>query len=204
MHKETRLAVFHGKNIMKVIHNNEWWFSVIDVIEVLTDSSVPKRYWSDLKIRLKNEGYSEAYDKIVRLKMLSDDGKMRKTDCANVETMLRLIQSIPSPKAEPLKRWLASTGYERIQEIENPELAMHRMRELYEKKGYPKEWVEKRVRGIAVRQSLTKEWDSRGAEKDLDYAILTNDIMEGAFGLKVEDYKKIKGLQRQCCVINIS
>jgi hypothetical protein len=197
MHKETRLAVFQGKNIRKVIHNNEWWFSVIDVIEVLTGTDRARKYWSDLKKKLLNEGFLQLSEKIGQLKLLASDGKMYATDCANTKTMLRLVQSIPSPKVEPLKQWLAEVGFERVQEIENPELAMHRMRELYEKKGYPKEWVEKRVRGIAVRQSLTKEWDNRGAEKDLDYAILTNDIMEGAFGLKVEDYKKVKGLQRQ-------
>jgi len=197
MLKETRLAVFQGKNIRKVIHNNEWWFSVIDVIEVLTGTDRPRKYWSDLKKKLINEGYFQLSEKIGQLKMVAPDGKMRDTDCANTKTMLRLVQSIPSPKVEPLKQWLAEVGYERIQEIENPELAMQRMRGFYEKKGYPKEWIEKRVRGIAVRQSLTKEWDNRGAENDLDYAILTNDIMEGAFGLKVEDYKKVKGLQRQ-------
>ena len=197
MRKETSLAIFQGRNVRKTVHQGEWWFSVIDVIEVLTDASVPRRYWSDLKIKLKNEGYVQLYEKIVQLKLRSADGKMYSTDCANTKTLLRLIQSVPSPKAEPFKLWLSEVGFERIQEIENPELAIQRMRELYEKKGYPKEWIEKRVRGIAVRQSLTKEWDNRGAASDIDYAILTNDIMEGAFGLKVEDYKNVKGLKRQ-------
>jgi len=131
------------------------------------------------------------------LKLSAADGKLRETDCANTEGMFRIIQSIPSPKAEPLKRWLAKIGYERVKEVENPELAMKRMRLIYEQKGYSKEWIDKRVRGIAVRQDLTKEWDGRGAQSDIDYAILTNDIMEGTFGLKVEDYKKLKRLKRE-------
>lgn len=192
-----KLAIFQGKKIRKIIFNDEWWFSVIDVIEILTESTIPKRYWSDLKKKLRAEGYVEAYENIVRLKMLAPDGKMRDTDCANTETMLRIIQSIPSPKAEPLKRWLARVGKERIDEIENPELAMARMKQLYEQKGYPKDWIDKRLRGIAVRHDLTDEWDNRGARSNLEYAILTNEIMQGAFGLKVADYKSIKGLARE-------
>lgn len=196
-HVNSKLAVFQGKHIRRILHNEEWWFSVIDIIEVLTDSSIPKRYWSDLKRKLVSEGFAEPYEKIVRLKMTSPDGKMRLTDCANTETMFRIIQSIPSPKVEPLKRWLARIGKERIEEIENPELAMERMKELYSKKGYPKEWIDKRTRGIAVRQDLTDEWKARGAKTNLEYAILTNEIMEGAFELQVEEYKKVKGLERE-------
>lgn len=194
---ETKIAVFKGRHVRGTMHNKEWWFSVIDVIEILTDTMRPRKYWSDLKQKLIKEGYAEVSEKIGQLKMPAPDGKMRDTDCANTATMLRIVQSIPSPKAEPLKRWLAKVGYERVQEIENPELAMERMRAIYEKKGYPKEWIEKRVRGIAVRQSLTKEWDARGAETDIEYAILTNDIMEGTFGLQVDDYKKLKKLERE-------
>ena len=179
------------------MRNNEWWFSVIDIIEILTESTIPKRYWSDLKKKLKAEGYVEAYENIVRLKMPAPDGKMRDTDCANTETMLRIIQSIPSPKAEPLKRWLARVGKERIDEIEDPELAMARMKQLYEQKGYPKDWIDKRLRGIAVRHDLTDEWDDRGARSKLEYAILTNEIMQGAFGLKAADYKNLKGLAKE-------
>ena len=193
----SKLAVFQGKHIRRILHNEEWWFSVIDIIEVLTDSSIPKRYWSDLKRKLSKEGYSELYEKIVQLKFASTDGKYYATDCANTETMFRIIQSIPSPKVEPLKRWLARVGNERIEEIENPELAMERMKELYARKGYPKEWIDKRTRGIAVRQDLTDEWKGRGAKTNLEYAILTNEIMEGAFELKVEDYKKVKRLERE-------
>lgn len=140
--EDNKLAVFQGKHIRKLFHEGEWWFSIIDVIEVLTDSSIPKRYWSDLKRKLAKEGFSEAYEKIVQLKMLTSDSKMRLTDCANTETMFRIIQSIPSVKVEPLKRWLARVGKERIDEIKNPELSMERMKELYEKKGYPKEWID--------------------------------------------------------------
>src|SRR3990170_1328808 len=195
--EESRLAIFEGKRIRKTIHNNEWWFSIIDVVEVLTESSIPKRYWSDLKRKLVKEGYSELYEKIVQLKFAATDGKFYATDCANTETMLRIIQSIPSPKVEPLKRWLAKVGKERIDEIEDPQLAMERTKELYEKKGYPKEWIDKRTRGIAVRQDLTDEWKNRGANSNKEYAILTNEIMQGTFELKVDDYKKLKGLERE-------
>ena len=192
-----KVAVFGGKHIRKVLHEGEWWFSVVDIVQVLTGSSIPKRYWSDLKKKLVSEGFTETYEKIVRLKLLAPDGKMRLTDCADTETMFRVIQSIPSPKVEPLKRWLAKVGRERIDEIENPELSMERMKELYEKKGYPKEWIDKRMRGIAVRQDLTDEWQNRGARTSLEYAILTNEIMQGAFELKVDEYKEVKGLERE-------
>jgi DNA-damage-inducible protein D len=192
-----RVAVFEGKNIRKILHEGEWWFSVIDVIEVLTGSDRPRKYWNDLKKKLDSEGYIEVSEKIGQLKMLAPDGKMRSTDCANTETMFRIIQSIPSPKVEPLKRWLAKVGKERIDEIENPELSMERMQALYEKKGYPKEWIDKRMRGIAVRQDLTDEWKNRGAKTSLEHAILTNEIMQGAFGLKVDEYKQVKGLAQE-------
>jgi prophage antirepressor-like protein len=192
-----RVAVFEGKHIRKIMHLDEWWFSVIDIVEVLTDSNIPKRYWSDLKRKLAKEGYSELYDKIVQLKFAAADGKYYATDCANTETMFRIIQSIPSPKVEPFKQWLARVGYERLEEIENPELSMERMQALYEKKGYPKEWIDKRMRGIAVRQDLTDEWKNRGARTSLEYATLTNEIMQGAFDLKVDEYKQVKGLARE-------
>jgi len=192
-----RVAVFEGKHIRKIMHEGEWWFSVVDIVEVLTGSSIPKRYWSDLKKKLVSEGFVETYEKIVRLKMTAPDGKQRLTDCAGTETMFRIIQSIPSPKVEPLKQWLAKVGRERIEEIENPELSMMRMQELYEKNGYPKDWIDKRMRGIAVRQDLTDEWKNRGAATSLEYAILTNEIMQGAFDLKVDDYKQVKGLAHE-------
>ncbi|MBI5675091.1 MAG: Bro-N domain-containing protein [Nitrospirae bacterium] len=194
---ETHLAVFKGKQIRRTLHKNEWWFSIIDVIEVLVGGDRPRKYWSDLKNKLISEGYIEVSEKIGQLKMPTPDGKMRLTDCANTETLFRIIQSIPSPKVEPLKRWLARVGRERIEEIENPELSMERMKELYEKKGYPKEWIDKRTRGIAVRQDLTDEWKNRGVRSNQEFAILTNEIMQGAFELKVDEYKQVKGLERE-------
>ena len=192
-----KLAVFEGKRIRKILHQGEWWFSIIDVIEVLVGGDRPRKYWSDLKKKLSTEGYAEVSERIGQLKMAAPDGKQRLTDCANTETLFRVIQSIPSPKLEPLKRWLARVGKERIDEIENPELAMGRMQELYEHKGYPKDWIDKRLRGIAVRQDLTDEWKDRGAASRLDFAILTNELMHGAFGLKVNEYKKVKALARE-------
>lgn len=191
-----KVTLFEGQKIRRILVEDEWWFSVVDVIAVLSQSSIAKRYWSDLKIKLHDEG-SKVYEKIVQLKLESSDGKKYATDCANTEGILRIIQSIPSPKAEPFKRWLAKVGYERLQEIENPELAMDRMKAIYEKKGYPKDWIDKRARGIAVRHSLTDEWRDRGIKRGSDYAILTNEIMESTFGLKVSDYKNLKGLERE-------
>ncbi len=195
--KSTKLADFNGKRIRKILHEGEWWFSIIDVIEVLVGGDRPRKYWNDLKKKMLQEGYDQLSEKIGQLKLQSVDGKFYATDCANTETMFRIIQSIPSPRVEPLKRWLARVGKERIDEIENPELAMARMQELYEKKGYPKGWIDKRLRGIAVRQDLTDEWKNRGARTTLEYAILTNEIMHGAFDLKVKEYKQIKGLERE-------
>jgi hypothetical protein len=194
---EKKIAIFQGKQIRKTLHNGQWWFSIIDVIEVLIGGERPRKYWSDLKKKLFSEGYDELSEKIGQLKLESSDGKYYSTDCADTETLFRIIQSIPSPKVEPLKRWLARVGKERIDEIENPELAMQRMKEIYEKKGYPKDWIDKRMRGIAVRKSLTDEWNVRGAETDLQYAILTNEIMKGTFEKTVVEYKHYKGLERE-------
>ncbi|MBN1595136.1 Bro-N domain-containing protein [candidate division FCPU426 bacterium] len=143
----SKLVVFKNKKIRRIIHNNEWWFSVVDIIEALTGSDRPRKYWGDLKKKLVDEGYSELSEKIGQLKLPSIDGKLYKTDCANTETMFRLIQSIPSPDAEPFKRWLAKVGYERIQEIEDPEIASKRTRAIYKAKGYSDAWIEKRMRG---------------------------------------------------------
>jgi prophage antirepressor-like protein len=192
-----RLAVFEGKQIRKAFHEGEWWFSIIDVVETLVGGERPRKYWNDLKKKLIVEGYIEVSEKIGQLKMAAADGKQRMTDCANTETLFRIIQSIPSPKVEPLKRWLAKVGKEHIDEIENPELAMGRMQDLYEKKGYPKEWIDKRLRGIAVRQDLTDEWKERGAASSKEFAILTNEIMQGTFDLKVDEYKQVKSLTRE-------
>jgi hypothetical protein len=197
MKEVTKISIFHGKRIRKTIHNNEWWFSVVDVIEALTNSVNPNDYWYKMKIRVKSEDGIELSTICRWLKLEAPDGKMRETDCANTETMFRIIQSIPSPKAEPFKLWLARVGYERVQEIEDPELASKRTVAIYKAKGYPEDWIDKRMRGIAVRQTLTEEWKKRGAREKIDYAILTNDIMLGAFEMKVDDYKKFKGLKRE-------
>ncbi len=192
MDENKALIVFQGKQIRRTWHNDEWYFSVVDVVEVLTDSPTPRQYWGKVKDReFKKLELSPIW---VRLKLLAHDGKMRLTDCANTENMFRIIQSIPSKKAEPFKRWLAKVGYDRIQEIENPELAQERAKEYYELKGYPKDWIDKRLRGIAIRQDLTDEWDQRGIEDRMEYAILTNEISKATFGVSIRDHKKIKGL----------
>ncbi len=192
----SKIALFKGKQIRKAIHQNEWFFSVVDIIEVLTESSNSRRYWSDLKIKLsEEEGYYQLYEKIVQLKLMAPDGKMRETDTANTETVFRIIQSIPSPKAEPFKKWLAKVGYERVQEIEDPELATKRTRAIYKAKGYPDSWIEKRMRGIAVREKLTSEWEKRGIKEDKEYAILTAEISKATFGLNPSEHKKLKSLK---------
>ncbi len=195
--RSTQIALFKGKEIRKTIHDEQWWFSIIDIIEVLTDSGRPRKYWSDLKKKLVKEGYDEVSEKIGQLKLVSTDGKSRATDCADTETLFRIIQSVPSPKAEPFKRWLAKVGYERIQEIEDPELATKRTRALYKAKGYPDDWIEKRMRSIAIREELTDEWKGRGVKEQKDYTILTAEISKAAFGITPSEYKKIKGLKRQ-------
>jgi len=196
MEPDNALVVFQGKQIRRIWYDEQWYFSVVDVVEVLADSSRPRKYWSDLKKKLTEEGF-EMSDKIGQLKLPSPDGKMRFTDCANTESMFRIIQSIPSKKAEPFKRWLARVGYERIREIENPELAQERMKQIYEQKGYSKEWIDKRLRGIAVRQELTDEWQDRGIERNIEYAILTNEISRATFGKTIEEYKQHKNLDRE-------
>jgi len=179
----TKIAIFKGKEVRKVIFQNEWWFSVIDVVEALTETDRPRKYWNDLKTRIIKEGYVELSAKIGQLKLPSADGKLYETDCANTETIFRLIQTIPSPKAEPFKRWLAKVGYERVQEIEDPELATKRTRALYKAKGYPDSWIEKRMRGIEIRETLTDEWKKRNVGEDREYAILTAEISQATFGM---------------------
>ncbi|MDP2992644.1 MAG: Bro-N domain-containing protein, partial [Deltaproteobacteria bacterium] len=193
---ETHLAVFKGKKIRRTLHNNEWWFSIIDVCWALTESADAGAYWRKLKQRLKEEG-SEVVTFCHGLKLPASDGKNYETDCANTEGIFRIIQSIPSPKAEPFKRWLAKVGYERVQEIENPELATKRTRMLYKLKGYSDDWIEKRMRGIAIREELTDEWQKRGAEEEKNYEILTAEISKATFGITPGEYKKLKGLKRQ-------
>jgi len=192
------LVVFQHRKIRRILHKGEWWFSVVDVVGALSGSDRPRKYWSDLKQKIeRDEGVNELSEKIGQLKLPSADGKLYETDCANTETLFRIIQSIPSPKAEPFKRWLAKVGYERIKEIENPELATQRTRALYKAKGYPDAWIEKRMRGIAVREELTGEWDKRGVKGQQEYAILSAEIAEATFGLKPHQHKKLKGLKRE-------
>ena len=193
----TKIALFKGKKIRKTLYQNEWWFSVIDVIEVLTDSFQPSKYWTAMKARFQDEEGFQPSTICRQLKLLAEDKKMRETDCANTEGIFRIIQSIPSPKAEPFKRWLARVGYERVQEIEDPELASKRTRMIYKMKGYPEDWIEKRMRGIVIREELTDEWKKRGADKQRDYEILTAEISQATFGLKPSEYKKLKGLKRE-------
>lgn len=198
--KTDKIALFEGKRIRKTLHEGHWWFVIVDVIAALTDSANPSGYLKDM--RRRDPYLSEAFQgggqiaTPLALKFATAGGP-QKMLCWHTEGIFRLIQSIPSPKAEPFKRWLARVGKERIDEIENPELAMGRMQELYEKKGYPKQWIDKRLRGIAVRQDLTDEWKDRGARTATQYAILTNEIMHSAFGLDVEQYKNLKDLERE-------
>lgn len=193
--QNSHIAIFKGKKIRKTIYHKEWWFSVVDVIEALTDSPTPRQYWGKMKQReFINNQLSPIW---VQLKLMSNDGKYYETDCADTESMFRIIQSIPSPKAEPFKRWLAKVGYERIREIENPELGIKRTKMLYKLKGYSDDWIEKRMRGIAVREELTDEWQKRGAELEKDYEILTAEISKATFGVTPAEYKKVKGLKRQ-------
>jgi len=198
MKEITQIVLFEGKEIRKVWESKQekWYFSVVDIIRTLTGSSIPRRYWSDLKNNLIKEG-SEVYEKIVQFKMTAEDGKERDTDTADVETILRLIQSVPSPKAEPFKLWLAQMGRERLEEIQDPELAMDRAKAYYEKKGYPKEWIDKRMRGINVRHSLTDEWKNRGVKKGQEFAILTDEIYKGTFDMTAQEYKRHKALDKE-------
>jgi len=196
MDQNKALVVFQGKKIRRIWNNDEWWFSVVDIVGVLTDSEDSRNYWKVLKHRLKEEG-SEVVTKCNQLKLAASDGKYYETDCANTESIFRIIQSIPSKKAEPFKQWLAKVGYERVQEIENPELAQKRMKEIYKAKGYSEDWIEKRVRGIAIRDELTDEWKKRGVETDKEYAILTAEISKATFGLTPSEYQKLKGLKKE-------
>ena len=198
MTKETSIKLFESKQI-RVHWDNEvekWYFSIIDILETLTGSSNPRRYWSDLKRKLTKEGFSQLYEIIVQLKLESSDGKKYSTDCADTEGLLRIIQSIPSPKAEPFKLWLAKVGYERIEETENPEKAFDRAMETYLKKGYSKNWINQRLKSIEVRKELTDEWELRGVKKGLEYAILTNEITKAWAGLSTKDYKELKSLKK--------
>ena len=194
---KNKIVVFEKKEIRKVIFNNEWYFSIVDIIEALTDSTKPRDYWYRLKKREIDSSGTELSTFCRRLKMKAKDGKMRETEIVNTENAFRIIQSIPSLKAEPFKRWLAKVGYERVQEIEDPELATKRTRELYKAKGYSDAWIEKRMRGIAIREELTDEWKERGIKEQVEYAILTAEISKATFGMTPAEYKNFKGLKRE-------
>jgi hypothetical protein len=194
--KITKIAIFQKKEIRKTIYKNEWWFSVSDIIEALTDSADIKQYIKKMKQRDPN--LNSYWGTICTpLEMIAKDGKKRKVTSANTEGMFRIIQSIPSPKAEPFKRWLAKVGYERIQEIEDPELATKRTRALYKAKGYSDAWIEKRMRGIEVRETLVNEWKKRGVKENPEYAILTAEISKATFGMTPSQYQKFKGLKKE-------
>lgn len=193
----SNIKLFQDKKIRSVWNEEEqqWYFAIVDVVEVLTDSSDPKQYIK--RMRLRDRELNSYWGTICTpVEMEALDGKRRKIQAANIKGVFRIIQSIPSPKAEPFKLWLSQIGYERIQEIENPELAQERMKTLYEQKGYPKDWIDKRLRGIAIRQNLTDEWKERGITERTDYAILTSEISKATFGLTPSEYEKVKGLAK--------
>jgi DNA-damage-inducible protein D len=197
---EAKVALFQSREIRRTLHNDAWWFVITDIIAALTGAADPSDYWKKMRRRdphlsLDSQGGGQI-DPPLALAFDTAGGR-QKLQCWNTQGIFRLIQSIPSPQAEPFKRWLAKVGKERLDEIENPELAMGRMQELYEKKGYPKEWIDKRLRGIAVRLDLTDEWKQRGVTNRQEFAILTNEIMHGTFALKVDEYKQVKALTRE-------
>ena len=192
---EDKLVVFKGKNIRRTLHKNEWWFAIADIITVLTDTPNASDYLK--KMRRRDKSLNEGWGQIVTPLLIETEGGKQKLNCANTEGIFRLIQSIPSPKAEPFKKWLAKVGYERIQEIEDPELGTKRTRALYKAKGYHDDWIEKRMRGIAIREQLTNEWDDRGIKEQKDFAILTAQIHEATFGLNPTDHKSLKTLKRE-------
>jgi len=192
---EINLILFKEKEIRRTWHNDEWWFCIIDVVEAVAESANPAGYIKDM--RRRDEELSKGWGQIATPLSFGTKGGKQKVNCANTEGILRIIQSIPSRRAEPFKIWLAKVGYQRIQEIENPELAQERMKELYEQKGYDKDWIDKRIRGIAVRQNLTDEWKKRGITEELDYAILTAEISKATFGMTPSEYRKHKNLPKK-------
>jgi len=193
--ESSHIALFSGKQIRKTLHNDEWWFVVADVVVALTETSDPKDYIR--KMRIRDSAISEGWGQIVTPLSIDTSGGKQSLNCANTEGIFRIIQSIPSPKAEPFKKWLAKVGYDRVKEIEDPELASIRAREIYQAKGYPEDWIEKRMRSIAIREELTDEWKGRGVKENREYAILTAEISKATFGLTPNEYKNVKGLKRQ-------
>jgi hypothetical protein len=194
---EVQLVLFRGKQIRQVCHDDEWFFAITDVIGAVTDSANPSRYWSELKKKLsEDEGVGEIFDDIEQLPFAGADGKMYRSDACNTQTLFRIIQSVPSPKAEPFKKWLAKVGYERIQEIQDPEIAIKRALMTYKAKGYSDEWINARVQTIASRKELTREWQKRGIKEGMEYALLTDAIARGTFGLSTGDHKTVKNLKK--------
>ena len=190
-----KIAVFEGKKIRKTWHDDKWWFVIVDVVAALTDSTQPDGYLKDM--RRRDESLSKGWGQIATPLLVATSGGKQKINCANTEGILRIIQSIPSPKAEPFKLWLAKVGYERIQEIDDPELATKRTREIYKAKGYPDSWIEKRMRGIEVRATLTDTWKEHGVKESREYEILTAEISKATFGMTPSEYKTHKGLNRE-------
>jgi hypothetical protein len=205
MTKETAIKLFEQKQVRSLwdAEKEKWFFSIIDVLQVLIDNNRPRKYWSDLKAKLKEEG-SELSENIGQLKMIADDGKLRLTDVADTEQLFRLIQSVPSKKAEPFKLWLAQVGKERLDEIEDPEIGIDRLMETYLKKGYSKEWINQRLKSIEVRKDLTDEWQERGVKKGQEFAILTDEITKAWSGLSVKEYKQHKDLKKENLRDNMS
>ena len=193
---DNKIILFQEKQVRREWHKDEWYFSIIDVIEILTENSNPSRYWQDLK-RKSEKMEGQLYDFIVKFKFLAQDGKMRPTECANTEELFRIIMSVPSPKAEPFKLWLAQTGKERVEEIENPELGFERLKNIYKAKGYSEEWIDVRLKSIDVRKKLTDEWHDRGVKEGIEYAILTAEISKATFGMTPSEYQQFKKLERQ-------
>ncbi len=191
----SKISIFKGKKIRKTLHQNEWWFVIQDVVAALTNSVDPAGYVKDM--RRRDEELSKGWGQIATPLSIDTEGGIQQINCANTEGIFRIIQSIPSPKAEPFKKWLAKVGYERVQEIEDPELATKRTRALYKLKGYSDDWIEKRMRGIAIREELTDEWKNRGAAENKDYEILTAEISKATFGVTPSEYKNLKGLKRE-------
>ncbi len=195
MEQDNTVSLFEQKHIRRVWHDDRWYFSIVDVIEALTNSPIPRTYWSKLKAKINKE--SELNPIWVQLKLLASDGKNYKTDCANTEGVLRILMSVPSPKAEPFRLWLARVGREKMEEYENPEIGFERLKEIYAVKGYSEEWIERRLKSIGVRKELTDEWKGRGVKQGLEYSILTAEIAKATFGLKPTAHAKLKGLEKE-------
>lgn len=198
MEQDNKIVLFQEKQVRRIWHQEKWFFSIIDVIGILTDNERPSKYWNDVKRKLEKEGaLNELSEKIGKFKFPASDGKMRPTECVSRQTLLRIIMSVPSPKVEPFKLWLAQVGEERIEEIENPELGIERIREIYKAKGYSSEWIEMRLRSIDIRKQLTDEWKQRGVEQGTEYSILTAEIAKATFGLTPSEHKQLKSLDKQ-------